>query len=137
MANDPKINYAWATVGVDALVDEFNGGGVLSFYEDNGDGIPANADAAITDQNLLCTINTPAPSFGAGVNGVAPLAGAWSGAVILGGEPKFFRLVSGGVTGQGTVGLVAGDFDLEFAVVAWLLGGTVEITTFDTTLPRE
>ena len=137
MANDPKINYAWATVGVDALVDEFDGGGTLTFYEGNGDGIPATAEAAITDQNVLCAITTPTPSFGAGANGVAAKAGVWSGAVTLGGEPAFFRLVAGGVTGQGTVGLAAGDFDLEFAVVAWLLGGTVTISAFTSTLPRE
>jgi len=137
MANDPKIDYDWATVGVDALVDEFDGGGTLTFYEGNGDGIPATADAAITDQNVLCAITTPAPSFGAGANGVAAKAGVWSGAVILGGEPAFFRLVTGTRAGQGTVGLAAGTFDLEFATVTWLLGGTVTISTFNTSLPRE
>lgn len=137
MANDPKIDYDWAGVGVDAMVDEFDGGGTLTFYEDNGDGIPADADDAITDQNELCEITTPSPSFGAAANGVASLAGVWSDTVSASGEPKFFRLVQGANTGQGTVGLVAGDWDLEFASVTWLLGGTVTINTFTVTLPRE
>ena len=137
MANDPKIDYDWANVGVDAMVDEFDGGGTLLFYEDNGDGIPATADAAITDQNLLATIVTPSPSFGAAANGVAAKAGVWSVAASASGEPKFFRLVQGSNTGQGTVGLVAGTWDLEFDNVTWLLGGTVTVSTFAATLPRE
>lgn len=136
MANDPKIDYDWANVAVDAMVDEFDSGGTLTFYT-VGSGIPTNADDAITDQVSLCAITTPSPSFGAAANGVAAKSGTWQGTVGTSGEPAFFRLTVGSNCGQGTVGLDSGTFDLEFASVTWLLGGTVTISTFTVTLPRE
>ena len=137
MAADPKIDYDAASLAVDALVDEFDSGGTLTFYEGNGDDIPAAADTAINDQNVLCAITTPSPSFGAASNGVASLAGSWTDTVSASGEPAFFRLVVGSYCFQGTVGLDSGTFDLEFASVTWLLGGTVTVSTFTVTLPRE
>ena len=137
MANAPKIDYDAASLAVDAMVDEFDSGGTLICYEGNGDGIPTNADDAITDQNVLVTITTASPSFGAAANGVASLAGSWTETVSTGGTPAFFRLTVGAFAYQGTIGLAAGDFDLEFASVTWLLGGTVTINTFTVTLPRE
>lgn len=137
MAFDPKIDFEWADVAVNAMVDEFDSGGTLICYEGNGDGIPTNADDAITDQNVLVTITTPSPSFGASSSGVAALAGSWTDTVGASAEPAFFRLTQGTNTGQGTIGLSAGDFDLEFANITWLSGGTVTINTFTVTLPRE
>lgn len=136
MVLDPKIDYDWANVGVDAMVDEYDSGGDMLFYT-VGSGIPTNADDAITDQTLLGTITMPTPSFGAAANGVAAKAGTWSTTLIASGEPVFFRLEVGTNSGQGTVGLTAGTFDLEFANVTWLSGGTVTISTFTVTLPRE
>jgi hypothetical protein len=136
MANDPKIDYDAATVGVDAYADLFDSGGTLTFYT-VGSGIPTNADDAITDQTSLCAITTPSPSFGAGANGVAAKSGTWSDTVGTGGEPAFFRLVVGSNCFQGTVGLDSGTFDLEFANVTWLAGGTVTVSTFTITVPRE
>ncbi len=137
MANDPKIDFEMANVAVDAMVDLFDSGGTLIFYEGNGDGIPTNADDAITDQNVLCTITTPSPSFGASASGVASLAGSWTASVVASAEPAFYRHTVGSVTFQGTVGLSAGDFDMEFANITWLNGGTVTINTQTVTLPRE
>jgi hypothetical protein len=134
MALDPKIDYDAAGVAVDALADLFDSGGTLKFYN-VGSGIPTNADDAITDQDLLCTITTPSPSFGAASNGVASLAGSWTDTVGTGGTPVFFRLESGTSCLQGTVGTATSD--LVFASVTWLLGGTVTISTFTVTLPRE
>ena len=135
MAADPKIDYDAASLAVDALVDEFDSGGTLTFYEGNGDGIPAAADTAINDQNVLCAITTPSPSFGAASNGVASLAGSWTDTVSASGTPAFFRLVVGTNCLQGTVGTATSD--LIFASVTWLLGGTVTVSTFTVTLPRE
>lgn len=137
MANDPKIDFDMADVAVDAMVDLFDSGGTLTFWANDGDGIPTNADDAITNQTELIAITTASPSFGASSNGVASLAGVWSDTVTASGEPGFFRLVVGATAFQGTVGLSAGDFDMEFANVTWLLGGTVTINTQTVTLPRE
>lgn len=136
MVFDPKIDYDATTVGINALADVFDSGGTLTFYT-VGSGIPTNADDAITDQVSLCAITTPTPSFGAGANGVVAKAGTWSGSVGTTGTPAFFRLVSGTSCWQGTVGIDTGDFDLEFANVTWLSGGTVTVSTFTGTLPRE
>jgi len=135
MAADPKIDYDAANVAVDALVGEFDSGGTLTFYEGNGDGVPTNADDAITDQNVLAAITTPSPSFGDSANGVASLAGSWTDTVSASGTPAFFRLVVGTNCLQGTVGTATSD--LIFASVTWLLGGTVTVSTFTVTLPRE
>ena len=101
MALDPKIDYDAASLAVDAMVDEFDATGTLTFYA-VGSGIPANADDAITDQPVLIAITTPAPAFGAAANGVAAKAGVWSDTVTTGGEPVFFRLVVGAYCFQGT-----------------------------------
>jgi hypothetical protein len=135
MALDPKIDYDAAGVAIDALADLFDSGGTLTFYADDGDGIPTNADDAITNQTELIAITTPSPSFGAASNGVASLAGSWTDTVATGGTPGFFRLESGTSCFQGTVGTATSD--LVFASVTWLLGGTVTISTFTVTLPRE
>lgn len=137
MALDFKIDYDAATVGINALADLFDSGGTLTIYDDDSIGIPANADDALGAQVSLVAITTPTPSFGAGSNGAAAKAGTWSDTCIAGGTPTFFRLVVGAHCFQGTVGLDTGTFDLEFDNATWLLGGTVTISTFTITLPRE
>ena len=133
MANDFKIDYDAANVGINALADLFDTGGTLTIY--NGTP-PAVADDAITTQDALVAITSPTPSFGAAANGAVAKAGTWSATVAISGTPTFFRLVVGTSCFQGTVGLDSGTFDMEFASVTWLAGGTVTIDTFTMTLPR-
>ena len=141
MAQDFKIDYDLATVGINSLADLFDSGGTLTIYDDNSVGIPTNADDALGAQVALVAITTPTPSFGAGSNGAAAKAGTWSGTCIASGTPTFFRLVVGAYCFQGTAGLPtvspAVDYDLEFDNATWLLGGTVTVSTFTITLPRE
>ena len=134
MANDFKIDYDAANVGINALADLFDLGGTLTIY--NG-AAPAVADDAIVAQDALVVITSPTPSFGAAASGAVAKAGTWSATVAISGTPTFFRLVVGAYCFQGTVGLDTGTFDLEFDNVTWLLGGTVTINTCTITLPRE
>jgi len=135
MANDLMIDTHLATVLIDAAADLWDSGGTLKIYDDNTT-IPADADDGVSTNVLLVTITTPTPSFGAGAAGAVAKAGTWSGTVIASGTANFYRLEVGTYCIQGTVGLTAGTFDLEFANITWSIDGTVTIDTFALTLPE-
>jgi len=135
MANDLKIDSHLATAIIDAVADLWDSGGTLKIYDDT-DSIPSDADDAIGTNVLLVTITTPSPGFGAGAAGAVAKDGTWSGTVIAAGTANFYRLEVGTYCIQGTVGLTAGTFDLEFADITWSVDGTVTIDTFTLTMPE-
>jgi len=138
MANDLMLNTEMVTLTIQALADLFDAGtNTLKIYDDT-DAIPSDADDGVGANVLLVTIALPTPAFGAAAAGAVAKAGVWSGTVIAAGTANFFRLFEDGGSGeiQGTVGLVAGDFDLEFTDITWIIDGTVTIDTFTLTLPE-
>lgn len=138
MATALKLNTEMATQTIDALANLFDGGAnTLKIYDDS-DGIPADADDGVGAAVLLVTISLPTPAFGAAAAGVVAKTGAWTGTVIAAGTAHFYRLLDAAGSGevQGTVGLVAGTFNLEFADITWIVDATVTVDSFTLTLPE-
>ena len=138
MANDLKINTEMATQMIQALADLFDAGANTMTIYDDTDTIPADADDGHGTNVLLVTITLPTPAFGAAAAGAVALTGVWSGTCVATGSAAYYRLIE--VTGsgevQGTIGLTAGTFDLEFADITWSTDGTVTIDTFVLTQPE-
>lgn len=139
MANDLKLDADAVTVMMQALADEYDAGTNTMKCYTVGSGIPGDADTAISDQTLLVTISLPTPAFGTASAGAVSKTGTWSGTCVATGTAAFYRLEDGttGTTVQGTIGLTAGTFDLEFADITWSTDGTVTIDTFTLTLPEQ
>jgi hypothetical protein len=140
MAKDYKITYATTRVMCDAKVDLADSGtNTLTFYDGTP---PASATASLaTGTTTLVAISLPTPAFAAAsTGGVAAKTGTWSGTVATGGSPDFFRFaVTGGHVWQGTAGASGGTNDIDFPTgqMTWVAGGTVSISTFTVTVPRE
>jgi hypothetical protein len=144
MAKDYKLAYATTRVMCDAKVDLADSGtNTLTFYAvTTSADIPANANAALaTGTDTLVAITLPTPAFAAAsTGGVAAKTGTWSGTVATGGSPDFFRFaVTGGHVWQGTAGASGGTNDIDFPTgqMTWVAGGTVTVSTFTVTVPRE
>lgn len=81
MANNSFITTAQAKVGLDAITPAFDGG-TLEIYDGTQ---PANADTAVTTQNLLGTYTFDATAFGAAAGSAGSPAVA-TAAAITGGN---------------------------------------------------
>jgi len=138
MANDLKIDSDMATTLIQALADLFDAGTNTVKIYDNTDSIPADGDDGIGTNVLLVTITLPTPAFGTAASGAVAKTGTWSGTCVATGTANFYRLETGtgGNLVQGTVGLTAGTFDLEFSDISWSTDGTVTISTFTLTMPE-
>lgn len=138
MANDLKIDSDMATTLIQALADLFDSGTNTLKVWDDTDSIPADADSGVGTNVLLVTITLPTPAFGTASAGAVSKTGTWSGTCVATGTANFYRLETGagGETVQGTVGLTAGTFDLEFADISWSTDGTVTIDTYQLTMPE-
>ena len=141
MANDLKLDADAVTLMIQALADAFDAAttnNTLKVY-DNTSTIPADADDSNGTNVLLVTINLPTPAFGTAAAGAVSKSGVWSGTVVAAGTANYYRLEDDTTTTtvQGTVGLTAGTFDLEFSDITWSVDGTVTIDTFTLTLPEQ
>jgi hypothetical protein len=138
MANDLKLNTEMATQSIQAVADLFDAGtNYLQVYDDT-DSIPADADDGHGTNVMLVQITLPTPAFGTASAGAVSKTGTWSGTCVATGTANYYRLVDGSGSGeiQGTVGLTAGTFDLEFGDITWSTDGTVTIDTFTLTQPE-
>ena len=133
-----RINTTATNTMADALADEFDTpAGTLYIYDNDGDGVPADADTAITNQTLVAQITLPTPAFGAADNGQCSKAGTWqdtdadASANVDGG---FFRIVAdNGEVIQGEIGagkeMTLDDYDI-------VAGGTVTVSSYSFTMPE-
>jgi len=140
MANDLKIDSGMATEMIQCLADLFDAStsnNTLKVYDDT-DAIPTDADDGVGTNVLLVTINLPEPAFGTASAGAVSKTGVWSGTCVATGTANFYRLEddTANTVVQGTVGLTAGTFDLEFADITWSTDGTVTIDTYTLTMPE-
>lgn len=141
MANGFYLTNAVAIIGLDAIVDSFDDGtaAVINIYDGT---VPADADTAITTQNLLAQLTMAATAFGAAADdtpGAIATAAAITGdaSADATGTATFFRVLnqSGGtVKAQGTVGTSGADLNLN--TVSITAGSTVDITSFTILLPE-
>ena len=140
MANALKIDADMATTLIQALADLFDGStsnNTFKVYDDTA-AIPSDADDGVGTNVLLVTINLPEPAFGSAAAGAVSKTGTWSGTCVATGTANFYRMEddTANTTVQGTVGLTAGTFDLEFADITWSTDGTVTIDTYTLTMPE-
>jgi hypothetical protein len=133
-----RIDSDAANLVADVIADEFDSvAGTMSIYQGDGDGVPADADTAITDQTLLAQITLPTPAFGAAAAGACAKAGTWQDAsanATGSADGGFFRIVSnGGHVIQGEIG-AAKELTLDdYSIVA---GGVVTVSSYSFTVPE-
>jgi hypothetical protein len=77
MANNSYVTTAQAKLGLDAITPSFNNG-TLEIYDGTQ---PANADTAVTTQNLLGTYTFDATAFGAAAGSAGNPAVATAGTI--------------------------------------------------------
>ena len=95
---------------------------------------PANAEAALSSNNLLVDIPLGSDYFATTSSGVlVKTAGAWSVAAAATGTARFFRILTSGNVAriQGTVGTSGAD--LILGTVSIVSGATVTVTGFTLT----
>ena len=144
MANAFKITNAVAKALADAFTAANDAGtaAVIQIYAADGDGVPAQADDAITNQTLLGTLTMSATSFPAATDGnpgglLTANAIASDTSADATGTAAFFRIVTqvGGTTiAQGTVGTAACDLNLNTTAIT--AGSTIAITSMTITMPE-
>ena len=118
---------------ITALVDAGSGAGTIKVYTGAKPATPATAASG----TLLATFTLADPSSAAAVAGVA----TWdfdpdiSATVAADGTAGWFRVAdsNGNAVFDGTVGTSGAD--MNFSSVAWVTGGTVQITTGTVTHP--
>ena len=133
MANNVKTAVATRNAMADLIGDNLNNGFVRVY-----DGTqPADADTAITTQNLLATATFGADAFGAAAGGIIT-ANAISPdtSIDLTGTATWFRVVrSNGTTVEfdGTVGTSGADMNVNS--VAFSAGASFSISSLTYTVP--
>jgi hypothetical protein len=137
----PRISTASAIVGLDAMLALLNvgGAGTVKIYSGTA---PATLEIAATG-SLLATCTLAATAFlGAAdatdkVTASADTIGGDTNAT-GGDDAAYFRGVSGGATEviQGTVTATAGGGDMEIDNISIANGDTVNVTSWDVTLPE-
>lgn len=142
MAADFIITNAVAKAMLDTFDDQANAGtaAVINIYDGT---VPADADTAITTQNLLAQLPMSATAFGAAAD-ANPNATITADTITddssanATGTASFFRVLTqdaGTVICQGTVGTASADLVLN--TVSITSGSTVSITSFVITLPEQ
>ena len=134
MALNPTLANVAANAQADAACALANTGW-LRIY----DGVqPANADTAITSQNVLAELRFGATAFGAAVAGVATAnAITADSSANLTGTATWFRVFkSDGTTAlfDGSVGTAGCNLNLDS--VSIVLGGTISVTAFTFTASK-
>lgn len=131
MANNPKRSDTAANAACDAMAALANSG-KLRIYDGTQ---PANADTAITTQNLLAELTMNGTAFGAAVAGVATANAITSDASAdATGTATWFRLTrSNGTTVicDGSVGTA--DADLVLNTTSIVAGAAVAVSAFTLT----
>ena len=130
MAHAFKIANLTASAGADGQTARLNGGSLL-IYDGSQ---PADADTAVSTQNLLATLTLPNPAFGAAASGVATANAISSVAAGAAGTAAWFRALTSGAAKvcDGTVG-VGSSYDCNINAVAIAIGATVAVTSWTIT----
>lgn len=133
MANNPQLANATATAAADAVVDLLDNG-YLRIYDGTQ---PADANTAVSTQNLLAELRFGAPAFGAASNGVATANAitADSSANATGTASWFRALASDGTTVvfDGSVGTASADLILNSTAIQ--SGAEVSVDSMTYTQP--
>lgn len=134
-----------ALAALDSLVDalDVGGAGSVRIYDDNGAGVPADADTALTTQVLLAQLTLQATAFGAAVDDTPgalatanlPIEDTSANAT---GAANFWRahnnagtsLMQGSVTATGMGG------DMEINTVSIQASALVAITSWTIFFPE-
>jgi hypothetical protein len=136
MAHNFQLATATQNAACNAVVDLIDGAsaGTIKIYDGTQ---PANANTAVSTQNLLATITLKNPAFGNSSAGVATLdvTGGVSTSASATGTATWFRCAtSGGNTVfDGSVGTSGADLNLSSTSV--VSGTTVSITSGTVTMP--
>ena len=135
MAHNPKISTHLASQAALGELANF-AAGKLRIYDGSQ---PADADTAITTQNLLVEITLASPAFSEGGNGVLTALGVpLSGTGIYASTAAWYRVVeSDGTTKlmDGTVG-VGATFDCNIDSVTIGVGTAVNLNSFTHTVTK-
>lgn len=138
MAADTIISNAAAIAACNAIVDllDVGGGGSIKIYS-VGSGVPADADAAITDQTLLAVLPLSATAFGNAVDDTGK-ATATANSITAdadataSGDAAFYRSCNAAGTAviQGTAGAADADMILNSATIVENTEVSVSAWTF-------
>lgn len=139
------ISNARAIASLDTLVDAFDvgGAGSVRIYDDNGAGVPADADTALTTQVLLAQLTMQATGFGAAVD-LNPGARATANLPIedtsanATGTATFWRgFTNGGTTlMQGSTTATGMGGDMQINTTAIQASALVSVTSWTITFPE-
>lgn len=140
MALQTRIPYATASAACDAIVDrlDIGGAGTVKVYDGTQ---PANADTAVSTQNILCEFTLANPAFGAASNGAASMAGGTKtdSSANNTGTATWFRAFNGAGTViiDGSVAATGGTADMIIDNTSIASGQTVNLTAWTVTMPRQ
>jgi len=121
------------------LIDAGAGSGYVEIYAADGDGVPANANTAITDQTLLGTLTFSDPAFGdansSGVATASSITGDTS--ADASGTAAWARIYDSddNVICDVDVGATSSGKTIELNSTTIVAGGTIDITAFTFTMP--
>ena len=138
------LSNAAAIAALDAVVDLIDAGaaaGTVIIYDGTE---PADADTAITTQNVLAQITLDDPAFGAASdNSPGAIASASNlpktdTSADATGTATFFRVLdsNSNVVMQGDVTATAGGGDMTLNSTSIVAGAAVRITSFNATMPE-
>jgi hypothetical protein len=139
------IANARAIVALDSLVDAFDvgGAGSVRIYDDNGGGVPADADASLGASVLLAQLTMQATGFGASVD-LNPGARATANLPIEDtsanntGTATFWRGFTNGGTSlmQGSATATGMGGDMQINTVSIQASALVSVTSWTITFPE-
>lgn len=136
MANAFRVPYVTCNTALDAAIGTLADSGKLRIYDGTQ---PAHGGDALSGNNLLAELTMGADAFPAAANGqLAANAITQDSSADASGTATWFRLFkSDGTTVlcDGSVGTSGCDLNLNS--VSIVAGGTVSVTSFTITLPRE
>lgn len=133
MANNPKLSDTAANAAVNGVTALANSG-KLRIYDGSQ---PANANTAVTTQNLLAELTLGATAFGAAAAGVATANAITSATAALTGTAAWFRVLKSDgstVLFDGSVG--TSGCDLNLATTSIVANATVSVSSFTFTEPE-
>ena len=121
---------------VTTAIDAGSGAGYIEIYEDDGDGIPATANVAVTDQTLLGTLTFSDPSFGSASSGVitaSSITGETSADAT--GTAAWARIYDSDDTVICDVDVGTSATSIILSSTAITAAGTIDLTSFTFTMP--
>ncbi len=133
MSVNAKLAVAYRNAGLDLILAS-----AASGFVDVYDGVqPADADTAVTTQNLLVRLPLSSTPFSASSGGVAAITtgGIGSAAITTGGNPTWYRLTDASHVAirDGSAG--ASGCNLNFTVTTLAAGAIASVASYTETFP--